>query len=110
MTWYTIIAAAWFSTIVIRKLPVVRGLVERGVKPWSCDCCMAAWLTLFWRLGALEGCQRWGVVEWLAFVGNTAALAAAVYVLLWGWAALLRAAGWHDDPKPADYSPPGEAT
>lgn len=31
------------TTLVVRALPVIRGEVFRGVKPWACDLCMSWW-------------------------------------------------------------------
>ena len=109
MPWYAIIAAAWFTTLVVRKLPGVRDLVAEGKKPWACDACCASWTTLFWNAGALTECGAFGVSEWHAWLGGTAALAGGVFVLLFGWSLLLRTVGWVDDPKPSDFSPPGGA-
>lgn len=47
-----LIAALWLgffaagATVLIRVLPLVIPLVERGVKPWACDFCMSFWLVL----------------------------------------------------------------
>ena len=82
MQWYAVILAAFMAVIVLRKLPGIRGLVERGVKPWACDACSASWLTLFWRLDALDGSRLWDWTGWFAFLGVTAALAGAAYLLL----------------------------
>lgn len=108
MAWCTIIAAAWFSTLVVRKLPGIRGLVERGVKPFACNVCCASWLTLLWSLDGLAGCGGWDWTGWWAWLKLTASLAAAVFVLLTAWNIGLMKLGWKDDPKPSDYLPPGE--
>lgn len=35
------------STVLIRVLPGIYRLVEKGMKPWACDKCMSFWLILF---------------------------------------------------------------
>ena len=82
MDWLLVIVAAFTATTVIRKLPGIRGLVARGVKPVACDACMSCWSTLFWRLAALEGCSTWTIPVYFIWLRDTAALAGGTFMLL----------------------------
>jgi hypothetical protein len=46
---HTLIIALFSAGLsqIVRALPPFRGYVEREVKPWACDLCMAFWSTLF---------------------------------------------------------------
>jgi hypothetical protein len=105
-----VILAAFMATIVLRKLPVIRGWVERGVKPWACDACSASWLTLLWRLDALDGCGHWDWTGWWGFLQITAALAGCAFLLLRAYRVAEMRAGLPDldgpRPAPESFSPP----
>jgi hypothetical protein len=101
MSVLVIIAAAFFTVIAVRKLPGVRTLVERGVKPWACDVCMAFWATMAWSLW-----DAWLCYEWLLGVVATAAV---VYVVVTAHGVVMSRLGWRDGSekmKAADYKEP----
>lgn len=100
-------AAAFFTTLVVRKL--LRGAVERGVKPWSCDVCMSAWLSLLWCLVAAS--STWGTFDWTGWLGvleRAAAVAALTFAMLTAYQWAKMRVGWKDpdEVKPSDFQPP----
>ena len=72
-----LLAAIWLgffaagATVLIRVLPPIIPLVERGLKPWACDFCMSFWLVLL-GCAALPlvakalGCEVLAPVVWLS--------------------------------------------
>lgn len=96
---YTVVAA-FMAVTVLRKLPGVKTLVERGTKPWACDVCAASWLSLFWRLGDFS------VVGWWPWLRETAAIAGLTYLLLWGVRCAQARWGTFDLSEPVEYRPP----
>ena len=111
MDWLLVIVAAFMATTVIRKLPVIRGWVARGKKPWACDACSASWTTLLWRLAALEGCSTWTPVVYFLWLRDTAALAGGTFLLLtlFRWAQVrVGLPPDFSDITEGSYSPPME--
>lgn len=108
MAHLAVIAAAFMAVLVVRKL--VPGLVARGVRPFSCDVCMSAWLALFFRMDALAGCGLWDWTGWFAFLRVTAACAAGAFLLLRAYRTAEMRFGLPDldgpRPSPDSFNPP----
>ena len=64
-----LVAGAAASAVIelLRVLPGLSALVQRGVKPLACDLCMSFWVG--GSLGALLGWLASGEVRWQALLG-----------------------------------------
>ncbi len=84
-----IFSAVWLgffaagATALIRVLPLVVPLLERGVKPWICDFCMCFWLVLAGAIAVpfLATALHYTISARAIWFGAPAGYAVALFVL-----------------------------
>lgn len=84
-----LLAAIWLgffaagATVLVRVLPPVQPLVERGLKPWACDFCMSFWLVLIGcvALPFAAGALRYKLAAVEVWLAGPAAYGLALLVL-----------------------------
>src|SRR5512142_1148019 len=100
--------AAFFTILLIRKLPGIRGLVERGVKRFECEVCMSAWTCLFYSLDRVAEKLSLDLLTDLVILRDVAVAAGLCYLILTAHEMVRSRMGWKDNPKPEDFEPPPE--
>lgn len=99
--------AAFYATLLARKLPYLKKLNERGVKPIACSVCMSAWMSLLFALLLSSGSLgHWDWSGWLEALAYVAASAGVAFWLLEAYSWLHERLGWKDEPTEADYKEP----
>lgn len=99
--------AAFYATLLARKLPWLRSLNERGIKPIACSVCMAAWCSLLFGLLLSAGyLAQYDWTGWCELVALVAASAGGALILLeaHGWAS--QHLGLDIEMEPDDYKEP----